>query len=139
MEPTKKSLKEAYYLDNASTETDPAEYSHGRLMPEEDKNKEKSAYDKKREEDKKAEEMARNAMKRSLGIKKEDVNVGDSRKIRLTPTTKNQILTLVHEMAKQIKEGTLEIGDFNKAKALAASNTDPRVTYKYNDPKNPND
>jgi len=35
----------------------------------------------------------------------ENVNVGDSRKIRLTPTTKNQILTLVHEMAKQIKEG----------------------------------
>ena len=35
----------------------------------------------------------------------EDVNVADSRKIRLTPTTKNQILTLVHEMAKQVKEG----------------------------------
>ena len=28
----------------------------------------------------------------------EDVNVKDSRKIRLTPTTKNQILTLVHEI-----------------------------------------
>lgn len=35
----------------------------------------------------------------------ENVNVGDSRKIRLTPTTKNQILTLVQEMAKKIKEG----------------------------------
>ena len=28
----------------------------------------------------------------------EDVNVKDSRKIKLTPTTKNQILTLVHEI-----------------------------------------
>ena len=28
----------------------------------------------------------------------------DSRKIKLTPTTKNQILTLVHEMAKSMKE-----------------------------------
>ena len=34
----------------------------------------------------------------------EDVNVKDSRKIKLTPTTKNQILTLVHEMAKSMKE-----------------------------------
>ena len=34
----------------------------------------------------------------------EDVNVKDSRKIKLTPTTKNQILTLVHEMATAIKE-----------------------------------
>jgi hypothetical protein len=33
---------------------------------------------------------------------KEDVNVKDSRKIRLTPTTKNQILTLVHEMAENL-------------------------------------
>ncbi len=87
------------------TYNDPAEYYQGHLMPEEDKNKEKSAYDKKREEDKKAEEMAKNAMKRSLGIKKEGVDVADSRKIRLTPTTKNQILTLVHEMTKKMKEG----------------------------------
>ena len=35
----------------------------------------------------------------------EDVNVKDSRKIKLTPTTKNQILTLVHEMAEKMKEG----------------------------------
>jgi len=35
----------------------------------------------------------------------EDVNVKDSRKIKLTPTTKNQILTLVHEMATAMKEG----------------------------------
>jgi hypothetical protein len=79
----------------------PAEYFHGRLMPEEDETKEKSAYDKKREEDEKAKEMARNAMKKSLGLKKEDVNVGDSRKIRLTPTTKNQIFTLVHETIEE--------------------------------------
>jgi len=32
----------------------------------------------------------------------ENVNVGDSRKIRLTPTTKNQILTLVHETVKEM-------------------------------------
>ena len=70
---------------------------------------------------------------------KEDVNVADSRKIRLTPTTKNQILTLVHEMAKQMKEGTLEVGDLEQAKALASNNTNPRITYKYNNPKNPND
>jgi hypothetical protein len=69
----------------------------------------------------------------------EDVNVIDSRKIKLTPTTKNQILTLVHEMAKEMKEGTLELGDFNRARTLASQNTDPRVTIKYNDPKNPND
>ena len=36
---------------------------------------------------------------------KEDVNVADSRKIRLTPTTKNQILTLVHEMAEALVVG----------------------------------
>lgn len=114
MEPTKKSLKEAYDLDNASTETDPAGYSHGRLMPEEDeKAKEKSAYDKKREEDEKAKEMARNAMKKSLGLKKEDVNVGDSRKIRLTPTTKNQIFTLVHEAVKSLKEESEEVKTLN--------------------------
>lgn len=34
-------------------------------------------------------------------MKKENVNVGDSRKIRLTPTTKNQIFTLVHETIEE--------------------------------------
>lgn len=98
-----------YTISNQDTSDNPAYYSHGTMRS-----------------------MESSRMK-------EDVNIKDSRKIRLTPTTKNQILTLVHEMAKGMKEGTLEVGDFNKAKALASQNTDPRVTIKYNDPKNPND
>ena len=64
------------YVDsNYSTSVDPAYYGHATMKSME-----------------------------SLNMK-EDVDVKDSRTIRLTPTTKNQILTLVHEMAKQVKEG----------------------------------
>jgi hypothetical protein len=41
----------------------------------------------------------------------EDVNVKDSRKIKLTPTTKNQILTLVHELAEDLYKVTGRTGD----------------------------
>ena len=41
----------------------------------------------------------------------EDVNVKDSRKIKLTPTTKNQILTLVHELAEDLYKVTSRTGE----------------------------
>ena len=65
----------SYVDSNYSTSVDPAYYGHATMKSME-----------------------------SLNMK-EDVDVKDSRTIRLTPTTKNQILTLVHEMAKQVKEG----------------------------------
>jgi len=115
------------------TYNDPAEYFHGRLMPETEEDKNKSAYDKKREEDEKAKEMARNAMKKSLGIKKENVNVADSRTIRLTPTTKNQILTLVHEMAENLvkikgKTGAEEIKNIPPAEITKLQQGGAQVT-----------
>ena len=47
---------------------------------------------------------------------KEDVDVKDSRTIRLTPTTKNQILTLVHELAAGYV--AVKPGDTSKAQQL---------------------
>ena len=61
-----------YTISNQDTSDNPAYYSHGTMRS-----------------------MESSRMK-------EDVNVKDSRKIRLTPTTKNQILTLVHEMAENL-------------------------------------
>lgn len=63
----------------------------------------------------------------------EDVNIKDSRKIRLTPTTKNQILTLVHELAA----GYISVkpGDTSKAQQL----TKQGFNVKFDDPNNPND
>jgi hypothetical protein len=63
----------------------------------------------------------------------EDVNVKDSRKIKLTPTTKNQILTLVHEMVSLTVDkptGTDNVLDFpdttsatNAAKSMAGDSS----------------
>lgn len=63
----------------------------------------------------------------------EDVNVKDSRKIRLTPTTKNQILTLVHEMARGIV--SVRPGDMSTLKKL----TDQGFNAKFDNPNDPND
>lgn len=63
----------------------------------------------------------------------EDVNVKDSRKIKLTPTTKNQILTLVHEMAKGIV--SVKPGDMGTLKRL----TDQGFNAKFDNPNDPND
>ena len=52
----------------------------------------------------------------------EDVNVKDSRKIKLTPTTKNQILTLVHEVVKTYRV-TGRTGN-EEIKALSDSDRD---------------
>ena len=63
----------------------------------------------------------------------EDVNVKDSRKIKLTPTTKNQILTLVHEIAKGIV--SVKPGDVTTLRNL----TNQGFNAKFDDPNNPND
>ena len=63
----------------------------------------------------------------------EDVNVKDSRKIKLTPTTKNQILTLVHEITRGIV--SVKPGDVNTLRNL----TNQGFNAKFDDPNNPND
>ncbi len=75
-----------YVNSNYSTSVDPAYYGHGTMRS-----------------------MESSRMK-------EDVNVKDSRTIRLTPTTKNQILTLVHELAAGYV--AVKPGDTSKAKQL---------------------
>jgi hypothetical protein len=63
----------------------------------------------------------------------EDVNVKDSRKIKLTPTTKNQILTLVHEIARGIV--SVKPGDMNTLRNL----TNQGFNAKFDNPNDPND
>ena len=67
----------------------------------------------------------------------EDVNVKDSRKIKLTPTTKNQILTLVHEMATAMKEEDPRISQVNRQLANKETEMANIITQKANILKQP--
>jgi hypothetical protein len=67
----------------------------------------------------------------------EDVNVKDSRKIKLTPTTKNQILTLVHEMATAMKEEDSRLIPLNKQLANKETEMANIITQKANILKQP--
>lgn len=102
----------------------PAEYSHGRLMPEdEDKETLKKIKDTFKFQvtgGKEGKPMSQDKkLPPNTKMKKEDVNVGDSRKIRLTPTTKNQIFTLVHEVVKSLTEESEAMRNLNTQKANA--------------------
>lgn len=106
----KESLDEAYTLDNETTWTDPAKYKDGSMMPEKYvplKDRPVPSNDKLNAEWEKRKGGFKKSMgdQLKMGKTNEDVNVKDSRTIKLTPTTKNKILTLVHEMAKKMKEG----------------------------------
>jgi hypothetical protein len=113
--------KEAYTLDNETTWTEPAEYKDGSMMPEKYvplKDRPVPSSDELNAEWEKRKGGFKKSMANQVKGMKEDVNVKDSRTIKLTPTTKNKILTLVHEMAKKMKEGVAykvdgEVTSFN--------------------------